>query len=873
MFGELGCILLTTSNLETILWSCFVKFDISFQQMAKWVWTSKNPLTVQYLHLNTNLPKYNKWITSWQTYSDFVAWYCHYLKDIGMRGPCVHTIQQKATKISDYLSVQKPNTVKNRSCVMMLVWHHLYLHWIQIPCDAQVIDKASVFCQTSARMKIQTVVQPKSNFHSRNKSWDKNLNNIFVCDDASMVSSHDICSKEFKCISNDDKQFCERDIFGHKLTDVVKLEWMSASENMTKNLSIFSTKPILNTIKLLPHGLACSDRRVMCLYETHKDNETKIRELINCKEGYNLDSCEDYNCTGTYKCPGYYCIPWKYLCNGLWDCPAGYDEQDCLIIRRPGFFHCSDSAINILPNSVCDNIADCPYRDDEFNCELHSTLCPVPCHCYKFSIICTIPLGGQSQSMKTLPYKYCLVVRNVHWQRTVTFLSLIPHLQYLKLNSNQFPFLSFASSKAGLSELEVFVSSNNSISILQKGFLRVMTRLRHLNFSHNKIKEVQCNAFLNLSQLNTLLLTNNNLNNVRSCSFVSLPMLQFLDLSQNNILFVEKRTFSYMPQNDIHIKSDHEAFCCMKNKVNCYHEHPSCRELLASGAIRICAWVVALFILVANSPTVFESNPSPHRFMFHAGQMSHCLIGVVLVLLSAVDRFYGSDFVFVQFIWQKSMLCFSICFWFETHVILHNVSFLLITVSQYFVVHYPIESKFRQLSFVKHVSLVLFVVSLTLSLTMTSILFCFQGNLSNSLCLPASTFSEFSIFFTILLAGLSTTTSFVVPTIFVKIHSKLQMESQFSPQNQGIATKLKSFELKAFVRSTVCFLSFLPASTVFLVLPSLKQDYETVLMWTLTSLMALNALLDPFLSGQFSENRYFSARFWASKLCKCYTNA
>ena len=29
-----------------------------------------------------------------------------------------------------------------------------------------------------------------------------------------------------------------------------------------------------------------------------------------------------------FKCPGYHCIPWSYVCDGKWDCPHGYDELE-----------------------------------------------------------------------------------------------------------------------------------------------------------------------------------------------------------------------------------------------------------------------------------------------------------------------------------------------------------------------------------------------------------------------------------------------------------------------------------------------------------------------------------------------------------------
>ena len=37
-----------------------------------------------------------------------------------------------------------------------------------------------------------------------------------------------------------------------------------------------------------------------------------------------------FECPDTYfKCPGNYCIPFHYVCDGEWQCPDGQDEAEC----------------------------------------------------------------------------------------------------------------------------------------------------------------------------------------------------------------------------------------------------------------------------------------------------------------------------------------------------------------------------------------------------------------------------------------------------------------------------------------------------------------------------------------------------------------
>ena len=54
----------------------------------------------------------------------------------------------------------------------------------------------------------------------------------------------------------------------------------------------------------------------------------ELLQLIPCKNGQHLESCEDFECNMNFKCPMSYCIPYSYVCNGKWDCPQGYDEMN-----------------------------------------------------------------------------------------------------------------------------------------------------------------------------------------------------------------------------------------------------------------------------------------------------------------------------------------------------------------------------------------------------------------------------------------------------------------------------------------------------------------------------------------------------------------
>ena len=64
--------------------------------------------------------------------------------------------------------------------------------------------------------------------------------------------------------------------------------------------------------------LACTEQSVIC-YDISEIcsyilNEFKV--MIPCESGGHLQNCKFFECNMMFKCPGYYCIPWYYVCDG-----------------------------------------------------------------------------------------------------------------------------------------------------------------------------------------------------------------------------------------------------------------------------------------------------------------------------------------------------------------------------------------------------------------------------------------------------------------------------------------------------------------------------------------------------------------------------
>ena len=233
------------------------------------------------------------------------------------------------------------------------------------------------------------------------------------------------------------------------------------------------------------HKLPCRKEIMKCFNMTHicSYRLNTYHQIIPCTKGSHLQDCTEFDCNAQFKCPGYYCIPWGYICDAKWDCPNGFDEhyQLCKMGRNcTNMFKRKSSQICLHIYDICDTVNDCPYKDDEMMCELSKLLCPFRCVCLNFAISC-----------KSVPLEETLQL--VH-------------------------FVSISITNANLSSEQHFVHIPNAII---------------LNFTHNNIYDISsmkgiCNLFL-------LDVSFNRVSVILHFTFSNLTKLKYLDLKDNNI--------------------------------------------------------------------------------------------------------------------------------------------------------------------------------------------------------------------------------------------------------------------------------------------------------------------------------------------------
>ncbi|XP_071496666.1 uncharacterized protein [Diadema antillarum] len=209
---------------------------------------------------------------------------------------------------------------------------------------------------------------------------------------------------------------------------------MGVVDKLAYNEDDYSCDP---TTQITCKNGACAPLQSHCRYEL---DEYGLH--IGCRDVSHLQSCGNFTCPNfMIKCPSSYCIPLRYWCDGVLDCPYGEDEDQCArFVCPPGSYRCHGYTTCITQDEVCDEVIHCPEKDDELFCDLQNT--------------------GLSEIVSG---------------------SFVDNGNILHLNL-----------------------SGNNISRLAQGSLRGLQRLTKLNLHGNPLDDVSPGTFYNLSNLQEL---------------------------------------------------------------------------------------------------------------------------------------------------------------------------------------------------------------------------------------------------------------------------------------------------------------------------------------------------------------------------------
>ncbi len=211
----------------------------------------------------------------------------------------------------------KGETFPDTNCSVLLLWHKDFMFLVKVPCDEALSDKAAAYCvnQNHTTQEINSVAL-KEHFIWQKLRRVVSINNVFVCDDYSMVASLRLCDNQTDCTAGENEFICSQSIAGKTIRNILNPKWTFL---LKKDTEVETLTKLNTSFAALLGGdtsdsFSCFSENIQCLYDIN--NKAQNRSLKHCVNGLYLESCEKDPCNNMYKCTDYYCLPWRYVCDG-----------------------------------------------------------------------------------------------------------------------------------------------------------------------------------------------------------------------------------------------------------------------------------------------------------------------------------------------------------------------------------------------------------------------------------------------------------------------------------------------------------------------------------------------------------------------------
>ena len=593
----------------------------------------------------------------------------------------------------------------------------------------------------------------------------------------------------------------------------------------------------------------CYSFHELCIFRLNK-----YLHIIPCRTGSHLEFCNNFECNVHFKCPGYYCIPWGYTCDGKWDCPNGYDESTrigCGLKRQcKNMFHCRESQICLHLEDICDGYSDCPLSDDEFLCALKREHCLKNCMCYQFAVVCT--------------------ERKINYRR----LHHLPHICY---------HLTF------LEQLVLFVLKNNYaviVNLTHNSINNVCTmqyrdtRLSLLDLSHNNIAKLSSKCFSDSSNLRKIILRNNSMSKSEPRTFMNLKRLFLVDLANNMLETLPQGFFINVsnlyifilydnPLNQIEynmfagisIKIIHSkmiSVCCIsKDDLICTktkYWFNLCDNLLPNVSINTSFIMVSLLVLLTNMLSflgqVRKSKIVAGTYLIITSAISFTNMSLTLYFMIYwfIDMYYADNFVLEISKWKKSATCIFLFSGFLSFKFLEPFLLSMLLLARLMVVKYPIESKFKSTKFTSKRLLIGILLISSFSMV-CGIIAAYQGGSPDILCLP---FVDPTKNNRLIKVTISLATSVQIFTISATISMHILMLTSIKKSENitrsNISTHYTTIILRQIIiLSLLKIICWISSNTIYLTAMFMDKYPPLMIYWTTVLIVPINAITIPIL--------------------------
>ncbi len=320
-----------------------------------------------------------------------------------------------------------------------------------------------------------------------------------MCGDKINISAYSVCDNITDCIDGiEDEKFCSNLHYLHHPTQICTDIYHAKLNNFGWHCPNISTQPILTYGKEVQNLATLTfDFTTRPIDQSQSDCTNSSRECIyepNGKKGLNQNDnclvyCDDFVCHDKYfKCPRFYCVPWRFVCNAQWECPGGTDEMDCGRLSCPGMFKCKNSSVCISFHNLCDDFPDCSTGEDEHFCPSGDNIlqpCPLKCSCLLFSVFCK----KNSIEWENLALNQITIhLTQSQLPKDRAFLASFDKSFILILRHSKLLFI--CEQVISLIYIQLLDIPNNLIKHISNNCFQRMNMIRHLTLSFNRISVV-----------------------------------------------------------------------------------------------------------------------------------------------------------------------------------------------------------------------------------------------------------------------------------------------------------------------------------------------------------------------------------------------
>ena len=591
----------------------------------------------------------------------------------------------------------------------------------------------------------------------------------------------------------------------------------------------------------------------ICVYKLDEFNI-----LVPCRNGGHMQECQNFTCNAKYKCPSSYCLPFGYVCNGIWDCPNGDDEKIIMCNKKGnciGMFQCKNSHICIHLREICDNQLDCIQGDDEFLCALHNISCPGFCKCLYFAVACenaTKVIGLRIHSPFLSLYIKETPITNPHFLQTWTETIIIT-----LINNSLYTFCDVVSNHPCLTTLNI---KHNSLCFLSTDCFCNISKLKLLELSHNQIGVIRTKAFRNLPAVHFLNLSNNNLCDLGNDIFFQVGGLKHVSILSNLFpVYINRKTFLHTKIKLLE-SNDHHICCTLPEQTLCSVKMPwyaSCSRLLPSLSMVVPLSTITAVILLTNMASV---GFAAHSIKLSKGKndktifelfslfinSSDTLCGVYFLILLCFHAHYKDKFFLHENLWQNSWSClivFMLSFLFS---ISSPIYLMLFAISRLMVILYPFDSQFKETSFVKRHLIVSLCVCLTLTLIVGVAYQLVYSAIPTNLCLPLVDPTNTNIIMKILTIFI--TLSQVIATIVITIaYSSAIWQRQYNKAkiSQSKSKSSSSMVVQLLILTLSNISCWIPSGIIYFTSMLLETYPTDMVIWTTIVVLPINSIINP----------------------------